>query len=119
MTPEVKCLSRGTSMGGLLPLEIKSCVCAGKEMCYAQLRVCHEKPWLLLFERVCSVWLLSCSGGSTVNLLREDEWCIVVFARRRLWCRLRFGRESIVRWCVVGWLVVVVGIGRSWVVLIV
>ena len=61
---------------GLLPLEEKwSRICAGKGMCFTQDECVMRDPCLLLFGRVCLLWLLGCCGNSTVNELREASSC--------------------------------------------
>ena len=78
----------------ILLLEVQwSGICAEKEMCYTQYECVMKKPWLLLFGRVCLMWLLWCSGGSTVEQLREDEQRIVVLLVVVFSVIFVFGRE--------------------------
>ena len=90
--------------------------------CSGLASVLKGRPWFTQDECVvkhclpCLLWLLWCVGGSAVDEVGEEEWCIVVDLRRRRQGRLRLGRVRCLFVCC--WLGCRTrGDGGSWVVL--
>ena len=68
LSKDIRSMHRINDQSELLPFETKwSCICAGKETCYAQCECVMRNPDCCFVAQVCLMWLLRCYRCSTVG----------------------------------------------------